>query len=188
MRRPRRTRPPPRPPSTACEVAARSTERTGRSPGLRPDPPTAPRPRGPAVEPLQLRLATLGEPDAVDPSSEVDDLPAREHLAGARERAEPSGDVQGAAPVAALDRHSLAGVEPDPHSERKGWIGDRLLDEPLLQGHRSADRRARRTEDDQRLVTAELEHTARGDPRPPSGSPRRSAPRGVRRPRPRVPA
>ena len=36
------------------------------------------------VEPLQRCLATLGEPDAVDPQGEVDDLPAREHLAGAR--------------------------------------------------------------------------------------------------------
>ena len=95
------------------------------------------------VEPLQLCLATLGEPDAVDPQGEVDDLPAREHLAGARERAEPCRDVQRAAPVAALDRHRLAGVQPDPDGERKGWIGDRLLDEALLQSHGSTDRRAR---------------------------------------------
>ena len=131
------------------------------------------------VEPLQLCLATLGEPDAVDPKGEVDDLPAREHLAGARERAEPCRDVQRAAPVAALDRHRLAGVQPDPDGERKGWIGDRLLDEPLLQSHGPTDRRARRTEDDQRLVTAELEHAAPGDPRPPSGSPGRSGPPGA---------
>ena len=108
--------------------------------------------------PFSCGLATLGEPDAVDPKGEVDDLPAREHLAGPRERAEPCGDVQRAAPVAALDGYRLAGVQPDPDGERKGWIGDRLLDEPLLQGHGPTDRRARRTEDDQGLVTAELEH------------------------------
>ena len=136
------------------------------------------------VEPLQLRLATLGEPDAVDPTGEVDDLPAREHLAGAGERAEPRGDVQRAAPVAALDGYGLAGVESDPDREREGWIGDRLLDEPLLQGHGAADRRARRTEDDQGLVTAELEHVTAVSLDHASGSPRRSAPPGVRPPRP----
>ncbi len=88
----------------------------------------------------------------------MNDLPAREHLAGARERAEPCGDVQGAAAVAALDGYGLAGVEPDPDGERKGWIGDRLLDEALLQGNGPTDRRARRAEHDQGLVTAQLEH------------------------------
>jgi hypothetical protein len=61
-------------------------------------------------------------------------------------------------PVAALDRYRLARVEPDPDRERKGWIGDRLHDEALLQSHGPSDRGARRAEDDQSLVTAQLEH------------------------------
>jgi hypothetical protein len=72
----------------------------------------------------------------------VDDLPAREHLAGAGERAESCRDVEGPAPVASFDRDRLTGVQADPHGERKGWIGDRLFDEPLLQSHSSTDRRA----------------------------------------------
>ena len=112
------------------------------------------------IESFHLRRTTLGEPDAVDPQCKVDDLPASEHLAGACERAEPSGDVQSAAPVAAFDGHRLAGVEPNPDRERKARIGDRLFDEPLLKGDGAADGRARRTEDDQRFVTAKLEHVA----------------------------
>ena len=104
-------------------------------------------------------LATLRESDTVDPSGEVDDLSAGEHLARARERAEPCGDVQGTAPVAALDGHRLAGVQADPDGQRQRWIGDGFFYEPLLQGHGAADRPARRTENDQGLVTAELDHT-----------------------------
>ena len=60
--------------------------------------------------------------------------------------------------IAALDGHGLAGVQPDPRRERERGIGDRLLDEPLLQGHGATDRRARRIEDNQGLVPAELEY------------------------------
>ena len=52
---------------------------------------------------LLLRRTTLGEPDAVDQCGKVDDLPAREHLAGTRERAQACGDVQGAAELAVFD-------------------------------------------------------------------------------------
>src|SRR6185436_9909390 len=97
-------------------------------------------------------LASLNEADAVDPSSEMDDFPAREYLTGACNRAEARSDVQGSAPVPPFDGHRLAGVQPDYHRERKGWIGDRLLHESLLQRHGAADRGARRTEDDQGLV------------------------------------
>ena len=67
-------------------------------------------------------------------------------------------DVQGPAAVAALDGHRLAGVQADPDGQRQRGICDRLVDEPVLQGHGAADRPARRTEDDQGLVTAELDH------------------------------
>ena len=72
------------------------------------------------VETLQLCRATFGEPDAVEACGKVDYLPAGEHLAGPRERAEPPSDVQGGATVAAFDRHGLASVEPYPNGEWKG--------------------------------------------------------------------
>ena len=110
------------------------------------------------VDPLQLRLATLSEPDAFEASGEMNDLPAREHFAGACERAEPPGDIQRCPAEAPLDGHGLTRVEPYPDGERMRWIGDRLLDEPLLQGNGPADRRARRAEHDQGLVATQLDH------------------------------
>ena len=84
------------------------------------------------IETFQLRLSTLGESHAIDPPRKVDDLPTREHLAGPCDRAQACSDVQGAAPVAALDGHGFASVESDSYREREGWIGDGLLDEPML--------------------------------------------------------
>ena len=77
--------------------------------------------------------------------------------ARAREQSRPA-TFRAAAAEPSLDGYGLAGIEPDAHRERKGRIGDRLLDEPLLQGHGTADRRARRAEDDQGFVTPELDH------------------------------
>jgi hypothetical protein len=88
----------------------------------------------------------------------MDDLPAREHLPRSSSGAEPRGDVQGAAAVTALHGHRFTRIEPDTHGERERGIGDRFLDEPLLESNGRADRRAGRAEHAQRLVTPELEH------------------------------
>ena len=71
--------------------------------------------------------------------------------------AEPGGQVQGAAAVAALDRDGLARVEPDPDPERQGRCAVRSLPEEPLQLDRGADRLPCRREDAERLVAAQLE-------------------------------
>ncbi len=69
--------------------------------------------------------------------------------------AQPGGDVERAAPVAALDRHCLAGIEADPHAP---WhLG---LEEPVLELDRRTQRVAGRDEHDERLVAPKLEQEA----------------------------
>jgi hypothetical protein len=112
------------------------------------------------VETFQLDWAALGEAHTLDPPSQMDDLPARKHLTGAGERAEPGGDVQRTAPVSTIDGNSLPSVESDTDREWQGGVGNRLVHEPLLQRYGGAYGRAGRAEHAQRLVTAEFEHFA----------------------------
>jgi len=87
----------------------------------------------------------------------VDGLAAREDLSGAGLTAQASREIKRPTPVAALDRHRLAGVDPDADAEREIGIGDGLVGEALLQLDGRSDRLTCRPEDGERLVAAELQ-------------------------------
>jgi hypothetical protein len=103
--------------------------------------------------------------DPVHLPREVHDLLRREDLAGARLAAQPSGEVQRTAAVAALDTNRFPGVETDPDWQRQRRIVTSLAREPNLQVDGRADRATRGLEDGEGLVAAELDDvtSARGD-------------------------
>ena len=70
---------------------------------------------------LEPDRATLDIFDALDLAREVSDLTAREDLSRTGEAAQSSSQVERASSVAAVDRNSLARVEPD--SDGKGKVG-----------------------------------------------------------------
>ncbi|HKD31993.1 MAG TPA: hypothetical protein VKB73_00850 [Gaiellaceae bacterium] len=90
----------------------------------------------------------------------MDDAFAREHLARARQGAEPRREIQCSAAVPALDADRLADVEADPDSERRGGIVDGLALEARLKVDRRPKCAPRRLEDRQGLVSAQLEELA----------------------------
>ena len=102
-------------------------------------------------KPFSRSVPALAVTDARRLAGQVRDPVAGQHLARAGERAEAGRQIERSAAVAAGDRHGLAGVEPDADRKLEVARGD-----PPLQLHRSAERRAGRLEDGQRLVAAEL--------------------------------
>ena len=74
-------------------------------------------------EALELDLAAVAIADALDGAGEVDEPLAGQDLPGTGLPAQPRGEVQGPAAVAVVDRHRLAGVEPDPDRERGSGAG-----------------------------------------------------------------
>jgi hypothetical protein len=101
----------------------------------------------------------------------VRDLARRQDLAGTSLAAQPRRQVQRAAAIPALDLDRLAGVEADPDRKGQLGIGEGLLDEPLLELDGRADRLARRAEDAERLVSAELQERAAAGHDPFAGDP-----------------
>jgi len=85
-----------------------------------------------ARQALEANRAARNEAGAVDPAGEAHHRLARKNLAGTGEAAQTCREVEGAAAVAALDRHRLAGVEPDPDSEREGGHAVLVRTEPGL--------------------------------------------------------
>ena len=81
-----------------------------------------------------------------------DDALAHQHLSGLRLRAEPSGEVERAAAVPAVDLDRLARVEADADVQRHRRVELHLVCERELQRDRGTDRLARRAEDGERLV------------------------------------
>ena len=108
-------------------------------------------------ETLESDRAPVDVRHTLDLPGQVDDLPAREDLCRARDRAEPGGQVQHAASEAAVDRHGFPGVQADPDRERQRRIRDGLVDEPALEIDRCTDRLAGRVEYHEGLVAAELD-------------------------------
>ena len=104
------------------------------------------------LHPLDAPFAVL---DLVDRPGELDHGLGRERLSGPRQRAETRREVERAAAIPLADRDSLAGVEPDPDSERK-----LRCDDPCLQLDRGAYGLSCRVEDDERLVAAQLDQPA----------------------------
>ena len=139
-------------------------------------------------EALQGKGPAILVPDAVDPPREVGDLPRCEDLAGASLTAEPSGQVQRSAPIAALDGDRLARVEPDADRERQlrarrasprrsAAAGRRRRGSPLAQ-------RRTRIEPRRRGAPAACHR----EPRHPRARCRRTSPPACPRPRRRAPA
>ncbi len=81
----------------------------------------------------------------------------QQHLAGRRDRAQAGRQVERAAAEAVTDRYRLAGVEADADPQRQRVVRLHPLDEALLKRDRCADRLARRSEHDQRLVASQLD-------------------------------
>ena len=90
--------------------------------------------------------------DPFDLASQVGGLQARQHFAGGGLAAETGGQVEGAAPVSALHRHRLSGVDADADHEREGGIGDSLIHEAGLEVDRGPDGLTRGAEHGQGLV------------------------------------
>ena len=86
---------------------------------------------------LEMQLAPILCSHAVDLAREVDHALARQDLSRAGLPAQPGGQVERAAAIAAFDGNGLAGVEPDPDRQRERRVGERLLEESIP----SADRR-----------------------------------------------
>jgi len=109
---------------------------------------------------FQHEVAPVLEPDPLDPPGEVGDLLAGQDLARSGLAAQPRGQIERPAPIAALHGNGLSGVESDPHHEGQRRVGDGLLDEPVLQLHRRPDGLPGGTENRERLVTAKLDDPA----------------------------
>ncbi len=114
---------------------------------------------------LQMRAAPVDVADAGKPSCEVT-VPSltitsppwaiahsRAATLRAAPRKEPSSSSIG-----------LAGVDPDPDVQREIGIGIRLLRELPLEVHRGSDRLPRRLEDNERLVTPDLDQLPAAKP------------------------
>ena len=104
-----------------------------------------------AVEALHALQAPQSVHDAVGLAGQVGDRLGGQHLAGARQRAQPRRAVERAAAEAVVDGDRLAGVEADPDAARQRGGG-----QPPLELDREAQRLARGVEDQQRLVAAQL--------------------------------
>ncbi len=105
---------------------------------------------------LDAHSAAILVSEAVHLAGHQDDAVARQHLARARQRAEPGREVQSAAAEAVLCLHRFSRLEPDPHPHRqRGVLPDRV-GEALLQGDRRAKSLAGRVEHAKRFVTSQL--------------------------------
>ena len=112
-------------------------------------------------EPFHALEPPLAVANAVHGARELEHGLAREHFAGAGERAKPSGEVERTAAVPVRDRNRLAGVESDADAARKIRRGNFCLEL-----HRRTQRLPRGVEDDERLVAAKLDQRVRHVPRP----------------------
>ena len=109
---------------------------------------------------LDAHSAAILISEAVHLAGHQDDAVARQHLARARQRAEPGREVQSAAAEAVLCLHRFSRLEPDPHPHRqRGVLPDRV-GEALLQGDRRAKSLAGRVEHAKRFVTSQLHRPA----------------------------
>ena len=71
------------------------------------------------VDPLEPARPRGRELHSVDALREMDNGLAGQNLARRRDRAQPRGQVQRTAPIAALGRHRLAGIQPHPDPDRE---------------------------------------------------------------------
>ena len=112
------------------------------------------------VHPLEPGLAARLVLDSLHRPGKMSGDRARQDLAWCSQAAQPGGEVERTAAVAALDRHRLAHVDADADQQRHVGVADGLGHEPLLQRDGRVDRVAGRPEDRERLVTAQLEQRA----------------------------
>ena len=105
-----------------------------------------------SVVPLQLERPSVDVGEAFDLRSEVDHGLRGEHLSGYRLRAQPRGEVERPAAISAFDRDRFTGIEPDPDA-----AGKLAFAQPGLHRDACPQRVARRDEDDQGFVAAQLE-------------------------------
>ena len=105
-----------------------------------------------AVVPLQLERPWIDVGQTLDLRRQVDHGLGGEHLAALRLGAQPRREVERPASVASLDRNGFARVEPDAHP---AWQAG--LAEPGLHRDRGPQGVSSRDEDDERLVSPELE-------------------------------
>ena len=103
------------------------------------------------VHPLQPVGPRVRVADPVDLRGKVDDGFGRERLARPGLTAQPGGEIERGAAIAALDRDRLARVEPDANTAIQLGLEPDLELERRPQGASSQD------EDGQGLVTAQLE-------------------------------
>ena len=68
---------------------------------------------------LHLHRSAPLEPQPFHPPRQMNGALARQYLAGLGDRAESSCQIQGAAPIATLGRHSLTRIQPHPHTKRE---------------------------------------------------------------------
>ena len=108
------------------------------------------------LEPLQPLDATEPERDAVRCAGELANGVGRQHLPGARKRAQPRGPVERSAPEAAVHGNGLAGIETDPDGQRQVFVHDRVL-----KSKREAQSLPGRIEHHQCLVPPQLLERAR---------------------------
>ena len=114
------------------------------------------------LDPFEPARSRGGELDSVDALREIDNGLAGQNLARGRDRAQPRGQVQRPAPIAALGRHRLAGIQPYPDAHREdGSVLARRRAEPPLKLHRRPQRLPRRPEHAQGLIAAQLQELAR---------------------------
>ena len=109
-------------------------------------------------ESLEVQLAAIQVPNALDRAGEVNEVLTREDLARTGLGAEPGREVQRPAAVPALDRHRLTGVQADPHGEREIRGGPGCLQKARLQVDRRPDGLTWGTEHREGFVSPQLDH------------------------------
>ena len=85
---------------------------------------------------------------------------AGQHLARAGLAAQPRGQVERPAPIPALNRDGLAGVQPDADAKGKRRVRDGLIGEPSLEVRCRPESLAGGGEHGQRLVPPQLDDRA----------------------------
>ena len=114
----------------------------------------------PCVEAFQTQAFALHEADAFQPSGQARHRVARQDLAGRRNAAEPGGEVERAAAIAALHRDCFAGCQTDADPEREHGPAVDPFPEPRLQLDGRPQRLPRGSERAESLVATQLDQLA----------------------------
>jgi len=97
---------------------------------------------------------------ALDRPCETNKALRCDHLTASRGAAQPSGEIQRAPPIPTLGRHRLTRVQANADAERKRVLALNRQTQPALELNGCSQCLTSRSEDAQRLVSAEFQQLA----------------------------